>query len=53
MEETILLSRQLKLFRDIDLLIKETRRRYPLYSAILYGHSIDGNLTLSYTLNYA
>jgi alpha-beta hydrolase superfamily lysophospholipase len=39
------------MFRDIDLLIDETRHRYPFCPAILYGHSMGGNLALSYTLN--
>lgn len=39
------------MFQDIDLLIKETRSRYPTCPAILYGHSMGGNLALSYTLN--
>jgi alpha-beta hydrolase superfamily lysophospholipase len=39
------------MFRDIDLLIEETRCRYPSCPAILYGHSMGGNLALSYTLN--
>ena len=39
------------MFQDIDLLIKEARSRYPKCPAILYGHSMGGNLALSYTLN--
>jgi alpha-beta hydrolase superfamily lysophospholipase len=39
------------MFQDIDLLIEETRYRYPSCPAILYGHSMGGNLALSYTLN--
>lgn len=39
------------MFRDIDLLIDHTRYRYPFCPAILYGHSMGGNLALSYTLN--
>jgi acylglycerol lipase len=39
------------LFQDIDLLIEETKYRYPSCPAILYGHSMGGNLALSYTLN--
>lgn len=39
------------IFGDIDLLIQETRSRYPTCPAILYGHSMGGNLALSYTLN--
>jgi alpha-beta hydrolase superfamily lysophospholipase len=39
------------IFRDIDLLIVEARCRYPSCPAILYGHSMGGNLALSYTLN--
>jgi acylglycerol lipase len=39
------------MFQDIDLLIDETRYRYPRCPAILYGHSMGGNLALSYTLN--
>jgi alpha-beta hydrolase superfamily lysophospholipase len=39
------------MFQDIDLLIEETRYRYPTCPAILYGHSMGGNLALSYTLD--
>jgi alpha-beta hydrolase superfamily lysophospholipase len=39
------------MFKDIDLLIEEARYRYPSCPAILYGHSMGGNLALSYTLN--
>ena len=39
------------MFEDIDCLIEETRHRYPYCPAILYGHSMGGNLALSYTLN--
>lgn len=39
------------IFQDIDLLIEEGRCRYPSCPAILYGHSMGGNLALSYTLN--
>lgn len=38
-------------FSDIDRLIKKTRSRYRKCPAILYGHSMGGNLALSYTLN--
>jgi alpha-beta hydrolase superfamily lysophospholipase len=38
------------MFQDIDLLIDETLYRYPLCPIILYGHSMGGNLALSYTL---
>ncbi|UJR22332.1 hypothetical protein I4U23_025394 [Adineta vaga] len=39
------------MFADIDLLIDEARYRYPSCPAILYGHSMGGNLALSYTLD--
>jgi alpha-beta hydrolase superfamily lysophospholipase len=39
------------LFQDIDYLVDEARHRYPSCPAILYGHSMGGNLALSYTLN--
>lgn len=39
------------IFRDIDILIEETKYRYPSCPTILYGHSMGGNLALSYTLN--
>ncbi|CAF0893433.1 unnamed protein product [Rotaria sordida] len=39
------------IYKDIDLLIEETRYRYPSCPAILYGHSMGGCLALSYTLN--
>ena len=38
------------IFLDIDLLIAEARDRYPTCPAVLYGHSMGGNLALSYTL---
>ncbi len=36
------------LLDDIDLLLAETRRRYPQTPLFLYGHSMGGNLTLNY-----
>jgi alpha-beta hydrolase superfamily lysophospholipase len=39
------------MFKDIDLLVKKACYRYPSCPAILYGHSMGGNLALSYTLN--
>ncbi|CAF3327559.1 unnamed protein product [Rotaria socialis] len=39
------------IFQDMDLLINEVRSRYSSCPAILYGHSMGGNLVLSYTLN--
>ncbi|CAF0769227.1 unnamed protein product [Adineta ricciae] len=39
------------MFEDIDLLVREARVRYPSCPAILYGHSMGGNLALSYTLS--
>jgi alpha-beta hydrolase superfamily lysophospholipase len=38
------------IFQDMDLLIKEAKKRYPMCPAILYGHSMGGSLVLSYTL---
>ena len=39
------------IFNDIDLLIDAGKQRYPNCPKILYGHSMGGNLALSYTLN--
>ncbi|CAF0810692.1 unnamed protein product [Didymodactylos carnosus] len=39
------------LWQDLDLLISEIRQRYPLSPIVLYGHSMGGNLCLSYALN--
>lgn len=39
------------MFRDIDSLIEKALCRYPSCPAILFGHSMGGNLALSYTLN--
>jgi len=38
-------------FKDLDVLLKEARQRYPLCPAVLYGHSMGGCIVLSYTLN--
>ncbi|CAF2432417.1 unnamed protein product [Rotaria sp. Silwood2] len=39
------------IFEDLDLLINEAKRIYPYCPAVLYGHSMGGNLVLSYTLD--
>ena len=38
-------------FKDLDILLKEGRQKYPLGPAVLYGHSMGGSIVLSYTLN--
>lgn len=39
------------LFDDIDALLSESTRRFPGFPYFLYGHSLGGNLVLSYTLH--
>jgi len=39
------------IFQDIDLLIKKAKQLYPSLPFIFYGHSMGGNLALSYTLD--
>ncbi len=38
------------LMADIDLLLEESRRRFPGLPHFLYGHSLGGNLALNYCL---
>lgn len=41
------------LMRDVGLLIKHARERFPEQSLFLYGHSLGGNLVLNYTLRFS
>ncbi|CAF1520529.1 unnamed protein product [Adineta steineri] len=49
--EHVFIPKSHSMFGDIDLLIEEAQYRYPTCPAILYGHSMGGNLALSYTLH--
>lgn len=41
------------LMKDIALLIKHARERFPLQPLFLYGHSLGGNLVLNYVLRFS
>lgn len=41
------------LMKDIGLLIKHSRERFPMQPLFLYGHSLGGNLVLNYALRFS
>ncbi len=41
-----------KLWEDLDIFLKQTKKQYPKLPLFLYGHSMGGNVVLNYAIKY-